>query len=361
MLNHPWMQDPPEVADYVAKLFATSPNPKLIPERVNDAGRAAWRRLHTEPHGSPEWLAEHFKPMIPAGCGCKTKSEDLFATCPPRCDTPEEWFAWTVEFHNMVNATLDKQGDHPQMPLDVARHVWRYDQTSAAWPTDPDPVDDWVIVTSLSPLPHHRDVQSRCVRSWQRLGVRVFSGNTPEEIAQLASLYPEVQFEPVRSADWCHHPRVFDLLQIGGDSPRLVINSDIEILGDGSRITAAARSGSAMVGIRYNWTGDRGDARREWWGLDAFLLHPDQIATLPDIDFAIGQTMWDWWIPYHLQQHEFSIDWVGEPCFYHESHELHWTPESLAVTRGLMSPVYGTPATHRFWEDWRLAQPFART
>jgi hypothetical protein len=84
------------------------------------AGRAAWAALHSQHLGNPEWFAEWQK-LIPTGCGCQQGANDLLAQCPPRYDSPEDWFAWTCQYHNLVNVKLGK----PTLTLDEARAIWR--------------------------------------------------------------------------------------------------------------------------------------------------------------------------------------------------------------------------------------------
>jgi hypothetical protein len=107
----------PEQIAYLRQLGMTTP---MSPTEMVDQYRAAWRSLHSEPLGTPEWFAAWQK-MIPTGCGCRQGANDLLTLCPPRYDSPEDWFAWTVEYHNMVNAKLIK----PAMPLGQARALWR--------------------------------------------------------------------------------------------------------------------------------------------------------------------------------------------------------------------------------------------
>lgn len=90
-------------------------------DTLAEQGRAAWAKLHSEPHGTPEWFAEWAATSIPRGCGCSGSANTLLELCPPRYDSPEEWFRWTVEFHNLVNRKLNK----PELTLDEALAIWR--------------------------------------------------------------------------------------------------------------------------------------------------------------------------------------------------------------------------------------------
>jgi len=85
------------------------------------SGRSSWRVLHSEYHGGEAWVRNIWKPTVPSGCGCRKGIETMLDQCPPRFDTPEDWFAWTIEFHNLVNTKLNK----PTVSLDRARMLWR--------------------------------------------------------------------------------------------------------------------------------------------------------------------------------------------------------------------------------------------
>jgi hypothetical protein len=367
--------DPPEVEQYLMKLFGLPNMGTRI--YVEDQGRAAWRKLHSELLGTPEWFAK-WQNWIPTGCGCRQGANDLLTLCPPRYDSPEDWFDWTVEYHNLVNAKLNK----PAMPLGQARALWR-DQ-----PWIQPPIDHVVAITSLSPLPHHREVQQQCLQSWRDFGLRrVVSGNTADEIDSLKDQY-DVEFAVVQPSVAFSRPtpRVFDLLQLGS-GPMLLLNSDIEILGPQSRLLELVDDRQTAIGIRHNWddkddghrlaaiaTGSydrqvvddpadatansrRIDATLERWGYDVFLLYPEDLTTLPNLDLGIGQPMWDWWLPVHLDLAGVSLEYLADPFFYHRKHSLHWDNSGLAIGRSILADAYGMPADHPSWEKWRFARP----
>jgi hypothetical protein len=359
----------PEQIAYFRRLGMTTP---MSPIEIDAHGRAAWRALHSEPLGTPEWFARWQK-LIPTGCGCRQSANNLLTLCPPRYDSLDAWFDWTVEYHNLVNAKLNK----PAMPLGQARALWRGE------PWIQPPIDHVVAITSLSPLPHHREVQQQCLQSWRDFGLRrVVSGNTADEIDSLRDQY-DVEFAVVQPSVAFSRPtpRVFDLLQLGS-GPMLLLNSDIEILGPQSRLLELVDDRQTAIGIRHNWDDDavaasaedavdhpqptrprlpanlrRIDATLERWGYDVFLLYPEDLTTLPNLDFGIGQPMWDWWLPVHLDLAGVSIETIAEPFLYHRKHSLHWDNSGLAIGRSILADAYGMPADHPSWERWRFARP----
>jgi hypothetical protein len=135
----------------------------------------------------------------------------------------------------------------------------------------------------------------------------------------------------------------------------LMINSDIATYGDQRMLIDAISNRDNLIGLRQNWTGAISDFKVERWGIDAFLLYPDQVATFPDLDFAIGQTMWDYWVPYQLQKIGGKLRWYGEPFFFHKTHPIHWKEESTSIGQGLIASHYGETID---WEGWRRSLPF---
>jgi len=372
----------PEAIEFLHNLNARSPR---LTQQFHNTGRAAWRKLHEQPHGTPEWFA-NWQKLIPTGCGCRQGANDLLTLCPPRYDSPEDWFDWTIEYHNLVNAKLSK----PAMPLGQARALWRGE------PWLQPAIDHVVAITSLSPLPHHREVQQQCLQSWRDFGLRrVVSGNTADEIDLLKDQY-DVEFAVVQPSVAFSRPtpRVFDLLQLGS-GPMLLLNSDIEILGPQSRLLELVDDRQTAIGIRHNWddTEDpvaasarmqtnavaasaqdadepsaawrqrlpansrRIDATLERWGYDVFLLYPEDLTTLPNLDLGIGQPMWDWWLPVHLDSAGVLLEYLADPFFYHRKHSLHWDNSGLAIGRSILADAYGMPADHPSWERWRFARP----
>ena len=87
-------------------------------------GRLAWRTLWQHEQPDIEWFDRSWKHYIPRGCGCRKDAATILDQCPPRYGSPDEWFEWKHEFHNLVNAKLKK----PVISLDRARMLWRHER-----------------------------------------------------------------------------------------------------------------------------------------------------------------------------------------------------------------------------------------
>jgi hypothetical protein len=64
---------------------------------------------------------EHWLDRIPKNCGCMKKVRAILAHTPPDF---ENWFPWTVWFHNEVNCSLN----HPIVSMERARMLWRHER-----------------------------------------------------------------------------------------------------------------------------------------------------------------------------------------------------------------------------------------
>lgn len=220
-------------------------------------------------------------------------------------------------------------------------------------------IDGLVAVTAMSLLPHHLSRQSRTIESWERMGLRVISGNSKEQIEELSDLYPTVEFvECGQSSSYdTRTSRIYDLMQIS-DQPFLLINSDIEIYGDQNILLDAIEKKECLIGLRHNYDTNLSDAIIEPWGIDAFLLYPEISKTFPSLDFGIGKSMWDYWIPLHLDSIGINTRWVGEPFFFHQSHPIFWKQESLETGRVMLQQQYGSKNCQDSWVAWRSKKPF---
>jgi hypothetical protein len=84
-------------------------------ERLAQTGRELWSELHTSV--TFETLSTWETKIPNFACGCKKFYDGWKQANEPRQD---DFFAWTVELHNAVNAKLGK----PIMDLKDARQLW---------------------------------------------------------------------------------------------------------------------------------------------------------------------------------------------------------------------------------------------
>lgn len=194
-------------------------------------------------------------------------------------------------------------------------------------------------ITSLNPNPARQARQQRCLESWRDIGLPIIAVNTRAEIKSLLGCFPHVEFvscETVSTEYDRPTQRISSLIEVGSKTrlPFMLINSDIEIRGDHELIeTALSRSSDLTIGIRYNHDSetDLNDSHRESHGLDVFLMTPELAATVPDLPFAIGKPVWDYWLPQHFRSLGHDFNWIKTPFFFHESHTLGWSQEDWKI------------------------------
>lgn len=92
-----------------------SPVTESIESQLASKGRELWSELHTSV--TVDTLAEWERRIPSFGCTCRKFYDEWKASNPPRKD---DFFAWTVELHNAVNAKLGK----PKITIDEARQIW---------------------------------------------------------------------------------------------------------------------------------------------------------------------------------------------------------------------------------------------
>jgi hypothetical protein len=102
------------------------PHERPLPEYVY-VRRNAWWFLHSYRGCDLAWFAE-WETTIPTGrCNCKEDYRKILEKLPPDFSTPEAFFQWGVELHNLVNAKLIAEGDTTKriVSLDEAYSLWR--------------------------------------------------------------------------------------------------------------------------------------------------------------------------------------------------------------------------------------------
>ncbi len=299
---------------------------------------AKWRELYGMNTPTTEKLVAFSQTLPSFGCSCSEHFLGYMAEHPPDFN---DWFAWCVEAHNAVNIRQNKRvislaeakTIHPQFG-------WRGQKR----------ISNFVAVTSLAP--HRFERQSVCLDSWKQFGLDVISVNRQAEIESMASDYPQVA--KWIAAEFEVTPKINSLLDVAvaEDTAILIINSDIEIYGDQSRLTDLVCNRKNGFGIRHNYETHPGDATIEQWGLDAFLVYPAQVRRLSRVEFSIGKPMWDYWLPWELEQIE-ECEWITIPYFFHRSHPVAWTQEECTSAHEAFAAQFGPMD----WTQWRGARP----
>lgn len=332
-----------ETKDTTTKMpYLVEPSITIKPNTTIEKGRASWRALHTQRRLTPEWLVEWEK-TIPSECSCSSGYNSYKQSNPPQFKDELSDFEWGFNLHNFVNNKLLK----PLLTLEEALSYWRPD----LWNNCIAKKRDITIVTSFYEKNIER--QLHCLNTWKNLGFEVVSVNLISEIQELRSIFP-VQFEPAEPTFRYNRvlPKIHSLLTAPVQTDtRLLLNSDIEILHPIENFLSEPPS----LGIRRNYIDTPMDGDIERWGIDAFLLPEELCSNFPNLDFAIGQPMFDYWIPWHLERLGVKPRWFADPLFFHKAHPTQWENSSLQTGWDIVYDHYNTGED---WELWRLLRPF---
>ena len=326
---------------------------KLVPN--------AWHVLHSRYSSAIEsnewsetverhWLDNEFSKLVPCH-SCGSKWVNLSTTID--LSTAERAFWWSWKAHNIVST------EHVQ----PAKPTITYEQCRALYLQQPSMDDCCVAVTSLSRLPNHLAVQSRCLDTWIRAGLTIHAKNRSEEVDELQALYPQVDHwhicDTVPTEYKTRTQSIHSLAQtaVATGQKILLINSDIEIHGE-QRIIREAVDDAVLVGIRHDYQHYWWQGSRFVWGLDVFSFTPEQALALPYAPFSIGKPVWDYWLPQHFRSIGQRMNFVGEPLFFHKMHQTNWSEAEWITGAGWFADRFGFMRTQPESVVFRKSLPF---
>lgn len=188
-------------------------------------------------------------------------------------------------------------------------------------------------LTSISPSHHNQDAQAIAVKSWLAHGLKPVSFNTTSEARSLREAYPGVEFvdchrtgHALYKAPYAMISAMLDYAAQEGQEQALLINSDIAITDSANILSQYVEKsrGGLVFANRYDHNGDGQNPTRYDYGFDAFIVHSDHFSIFPQSLFAMGQTWWDYWIPYRFIQSKIPIELIKEPIFLHHRHPVQY-------------------------------------
>jgi hypothetical protein len=121
---------------------------------------------------------------------------------------------------------------------------------------------------------------------------------------------------------------VFADFLASGEEVCIITNSDIQ-LNDPSALLRGyiekART-SVVISNRQDHNGDY-QGKTYPHGFDVFIVNRSFVETLPPTLFCLGQTWWDYWLPYRAIKQGIPLTLVKEPLFWHHRHEQQHSGE----------------------------------
>lgn len=197
-----------------------------------------------------------------------------------------------------------------------------------------------LAITSISPTHVNGDVQFTATKSWENLGYLPVSLNHPSEIEILKDQYPHVRFVPtVRTMEGIFGKKyvsinaMMDYAKEQDFENILLINSDIilEFSLAYNKLTAFRLTlchDHIVVIKREDFSkDDRSDAKRYDFGMDGFMMHKKFLTIFPQSIYCMGQTWWDFWVPYTAIKNKIPIYLVREAMAFHKSHGTQYSAQ----------------------------------
>ena len=189
------------------------------------------------------------------------------------------------------------------------------------------------LYTSLSPNPAAAEIQRACVQSWLDHGhdVVCVQGHDDDVSASLPSgsngadvLYVKPTIAGKRRRPYVSLDSILDVFLASGEPHCALINGDIAIDDPAGLIEASVATGSLICGRRWDHNGDRANPVEFTSGYDLFVLHREHALAVPRSLFVLGQTWWDYWLPWSCSVAGHRLNTFPEPVIYHKRHPLNY-------------------------------------
>jgi hypothetical protein len=192
-----------------------------------------------------------------------------------------------------------------------------------------------IAFTSISPGHKNNESQLRAVHSWAEAGLKVVSMNHPDEIDKLKELYPDfVRFIPTyRTLEklfekpYVSINAMLDYAKTMPEHDFVLINSDI-ILHEAKDVLRKYFEGKCKQGPgvikRVDFDNDFSDGTTYEYGMDVFLLKREHLNIFPQGIYCMGQTWWDYWVPYSAIQSGLKPFLIPERIAYHKKHPIQY-------------------------------------
>jgi hypothetical protein len=175
--------------------------------------------------------------------------------------------------------------------------------------------------------------QPLAVQSWIDSGFKVISLNSPKEITVLRDQFPNVEFvecwrtmEGLFKAPYVPISAFIDYAKEKALESVMLINSDIVIKDNSGNLTKYFdwSVNGLVIANREDHNGDFAPSVRYQLGFDAFIVHSKFYPVICQSMFSMGQTWWDYWLPYRFIKQGKDVVYVREAIFYHQRHAVQY-------------------------------------
>lgn len=198
------------------------------------------------------------------------------------------------------------------------------------------------MVTSIAPK--NIENQKQALQSWMENGFDIISCNVRDEIEQIESEFPQVEFVEVkrdgRALMGKPCPYIYDMLQVlkeKADDICGIVNSDIHLCNFSQAIYDSIweETHQEIHFIRRNDIERLEDVKEMdydmfFGGIDVFFFKKRDIECIEDDGLLMGQAMWDYWLPIMFCENGKVIKEILNPIIFHVKHALGWNDDITA-------------------------------
>jgi hypothetical protein len=184
------------------------------------------------------------------------------------------------------------------------------------------------VYTSIAPVHILGDEQQRCARSWMDAGYAYTTVNGPQDHITVPDGGRRVDVQPstIYRKPYIFLDDIFAQALKDRVDVAIITNSDIELLGDITDHIAQAKDGM-VIGRRINHPGIVGKGKPEQYGIDVFIVPRSILMKIPRSLFVLGQTWWDYWLPFWAIRSGLKVSMVKPGKYGHREHKTQWSYE----------------------------------
>jgi len=192
-----------------------------------------------------------------------------------------------------------------------------------------------IVCTSISPTHANTGIQLQCVKSWQGLGLKVYSFNHKSEIADLCKIYKDVFFvETSRTFELTYGKKLVAISAVldwakENDTDICLINSDIELKTDKETIERIKlkMNDNIVLANRIDYDDDEKDGKEYLLGIDVFFINKKILGLFPQSMHCFGVPFWDYFIPYTATKSGVNVIFIKQRIAYHKNHLAQYSPD----------------------------------
>ena len=179
------------------------------------------------------------------------------------------------------------------------------------------------VITSVAPSHPIEGQQERAIGSWITAGFDVISVNEPSEIAEVEAVIRKA----ARNTSKIYgkpYPLLDDILAACTADVAIITNSDIELIGNVTEAIEKAEE-AVYIGNRFDHDGDPTKGVTYQHGFDLFIVHRKHFQHIHPALFTLGQTWWDYYLPWCMAKAGVPLRRVPERTIAHRRHAVQYS------------------------------------